>query len=71
MLKLNVKFEIKEQHNSTPNDITNIKTLHEILCHKKCYIYGNVVLHIYICDMVEQHSTFEHSNTNVNVKLTT
>jgi hypothetical protein len=48
MLKLNVKFEIKEQHNSTPNDITNIKTLHEILCQKKCYIYGNVVLHIYL-----------------------
>jgi hypothetical protein len=32
--KINVKFEKKEQHKSTPNDITNIKNLHEILCHK-------------------------------------
>jgi len=35
MLKLNVKFEIKEQHKCPPNENTNIKILHEILCDKK------------------------------------
>ncbi len=51
-LKINVKFEIKEQRKSTPNDITRIKNLHEISCHKNI-TYMLMEFYIYICDMVE------------------